>query len=325
MEDALIGRALRHVKELWPDYYGLLLTAPFLGWFVWTVLISGERRPELFLITLVVFGLALGSKKSKRLFLGLYPIGLLGLVYDGMRFVKNVGLTADRVHICDLRALDMHILSVDLGGGMRGSVHDYFLTHHWTIVDIICAVPYGTFIFVAIAFAIFLYTRDYSAMQRFGWTFLLLNLAGFVTYHIYPAAPPWYYHAHGCVADLTSHASEGRRLAHVDALMGWGYFAGFYGRSNDVFGAVPSLHVAYPSLVILYGWKHFKTPLRIASVIFLVTMCFAAVYLDHHWIFDVLLGLIYTIIVWAAVRFVWNKLAERAPAQATALPVHHGA
>ena len=54
-------------------------------------------------------------------------------------------------------------------------------------------------------------------------------------------------------------------------------------------------------------------------------MCFAAVYLDHHWIFDVLLGLTYTVTVFAGVRFVWNKLAERAPAQSAALPVSNGA
>lgn len=318
-------RLLRHIESLWPGYVGLLLTTPFLGWFVWTVVISGERRPELFLIFLVVYALALGNQATKKLFLGLYPIGLLALVYDGMRFVKYLGITADRVHVCDLRAIDMSIASVDLGGGVRGSVHDWFMLHHTTWLDVLCAIPYGTFIYVDVAFAVFLYTRDYRAMQRFGWTFLLLNLAGFTTYHIYPAAPPWYYHLRGCVADLTAHASEGTRLAHVDALMGWHYFAGFYGRSNDVFGAVPSLHVAYPLLVILYGWRHFKTGLRVAISIFFAVMCFAAVYLDHHWIVDVMLGIVYTLSVHNGVRWVWNKLADSARSQPTATAVENGA
>ncbi len=320
----MIRRFLNHVESLWPGYAGLLLTAPFLGWFIWTVVISGERRFELFLLFFVVYALALGNAATKKLFLGLYPIGLLALVYDGMRFVKYVGITADRVHICDLRAIDMSILSVDLGGGVRGSVHDWFLLHHTTLLDIICAIPYGTFIYVDVAFAIFLYTRDYAAMQRFGWTFLLLNLAGFFTYHLYPAAPPWYYHAHGCTADLTAHASEGPRLAHVDALMNWKYFAGFYGRSNDVFGAVPSLHVAYPLLLILYGWKFFKAPLKIATGAFFATMCFAAVYLDHHWIVDVILGIIYTVSVHYGVKWIWQRRTEAARL-GDAAPVQNGA
>ena len=28
-------------------------------------------------------------------------------------------------------------------------------------------------------------------MRRFAWTFFFLNVAGFLTYHLYPAAPPW--------------------------------------------------------------------------------------------------------------------------------------
>lgn len=306
--EALIERFTRHVRALWPGW-SLLAIAPFLGWFMLTVVINGERRFELFLITAVCLILSLVNARTKKLFLGLYPIGLLALVYDSMRYWKSVGVTATRVHICDLRAIDMSIFSVDLGNGVRGSIHDWFLIHHTTVLDVICAIPYGTFIYFDIAFAVFLYTRDYTAMQRFGWTFLLLNIAGFTTYHIYPAAPPWYFHAHGCVVDLTAHASEGPRLAHVDALMGWKYFAGFYGRSNDVFGAVPSLHVSYPLLVILYGWRFFNTPLRVFVGAFFVVMCFAAVYLDHHWIFDVLLGITYTLTVHHGVRLAWNRIS----------------
>ncbi|MEO8875396.1 MAG: phosphatase PAP2 family protein [Polyangiaceae bacterium] len=328
MVAALIERFVRHFRTLWPGA-SFLMTAPFTAWFIWTVLINGERRFELFLIFGVVNVLALINAKTKRLFVGLYPIGLLGLVYDSMRFWKSVGITPERIHICDLRAIDMSIFSVDLGNGVRGSVHDYFLVHHTTFLDVICAIPYGTFIYVDIAFAIFLYTRDYQAMQRFGWTFLLLNIAGFTTYHIYPAAPPWYYHAHGCIADMSAHASEGPHLTHVDALMGWKYFAGFYGRSNDVFGAVPSLHVSYPLLVILYGWRYFKTPLRVAISIFFIVMCFAAVYLDHHWIFDVLLGILYTLAVHNGVRLLWNRISpptkSTEPSASLATAVPHGA
>jgi membrane-associated phospholipid phosphatase len=39
-------------------------------------------------------------------------------------------------------------------------------------------------------------------------------------------------------------------------------------------------------------------------VLFLVSMCVAAVVLDHHWIVDVLLGLAYTLAVFAATMLV---------------------
>ena len=223
-----------------------------------------------------------------------------------MRFVKDVGATAERVHVCDLRALDARWF-----GAGGGTVHDWFQAHPSPILDLVSAVPYGTFIEVEIAFAIYLYVRDYGAMLRFGWTFLLVNLCGFVTYHLYPAAPPWYFHAHGCVADLATHASEGPALARVDAILGVPYFASFYGRSASVFGAVPSLHVAYPLLVLLFGWPRFRVLGRVLASLFFATMCFAAVYLDHHWIIDVLLGISYTLIVDRAVAKVLS--APRAP------------
>jgi hypothetical protein len=289
---------------------GAWLPAPFVMWSAFRF-IAGDRRWELVLLAVVVPLLAYGSVKSKHLFDGLYPIGLLGLVYDAMRFVKNVGLTPERVHVCDLREIDMRIASVEIDG-VRVSVHDWLQSHASLAIDVLAAVPYGIFIYIVLAFAVFLYVKDYPRMRRFGWIFLLVNLAGFATYHAYPAAPPWYFHAHGCVVDLAAHASEGPNLARVDALLGVSYFASMYGRSSDVFGAVPSLHVAYPMLVVLFGWRLFGVTARAASLLFLASMCFAAVYLDHHWITDIIVGLAYTVAIYAALESLVRYRSKRA-------------
>ena len=137
---------------------------------------------------------------------------------------------------------------------------------------------------MSFGFAFFLYRRDYDRLRQFSWAFLLVNLAGFATYHLYPAAPPWYFHQHGCVVDLAALPSEGASLARVDALLGIPYLHSFYGRSSDVFGAVPSLHVAYPMLVVMFGWPILRWPGRAFALTFLGSMCTAAVYRDHHWI-----------------------------------------
>jgi hypothetical protein len=130
---------------------------------------------------------------------------------------------------------------------------------------------------------------------------------GFITYHVYPAAPPWYFHTHGCVVDVLARSSEGPNLARVDALLGVHYFQGLYGRSNDVFGAVPSLHVAYPLVVVLDGWRLFGRFGKIFTTSFWAVMCFAAVYLDHHWVIDVILGLIYALGAFSFVRWVSTR------------------
>jgi inositol phosphorylceramide synthase catalytic subunit len=152
-------------------------------------------------------------------------------------------------------------------------------------------------------------------VQRYAWVFLLMNLAAFITYHLYPAAPPWYYHAHGCEISMTALPSEGPRLAHVDAVLGITYFKGIYSRSSDLYGAVPSLHVAYPLLIVVEGWRSFRWLGRSLSLLFLFSMGFAAIYLDHHWVCDVMLGFTYCVASVALVRFIGARLAASPPGE----------
>ncbi|HVU02184.1 MAG TPA: phosphatase PAP2 family protein [Polyangiaceae bacterium] len=298
------------------------IAAPFVGWPAYLVS-RGELRWELALA--VFFGAVLPflGPGARRLHGGILPVLLVGLLYDSMRFVKNVGITPERVHTCDLQRLDATLFGYRAADGPH-TIHDYFQARPSLPLDVFFAIPYGVFLGAAVLFALFLYFRDYGKMQRFMWAFLAMNVAGFVTYHLYPAAPPWYVHQHGCVADLAARASEGPNLARVDAWLGFPYFRGFYGRSNDVFGAVPSLHVGYPVLIALEGWTAFRSsskPVtwfwRAAASAFVLWMAGAAVYLDHHWVVDVALGVLYAACANLALRFVRVRKAtpeaERAP------------
>jgi len=318
-----LRRLFDHPRELWGGGPGVLLPVPFLLWLLWWAATRHEMRVEQLAITLAAFTLAWGTSKTKELFLGLLPLALVGVLYDSMKLVQNVGVSPERVHLCDLRALDMRIWPVDIDGS-TGTPHDWFRVHHSTALDVLCAIPYGTFLFAVMACVIYFYFKDRAAMRQLGWGFFVLNLAGFVTYHLLPAAPPWYFHEHGCVVDLAAKASTGARLAHVDQLLGFGYFRGMYGRASDVFGALPSLHVAYPLLIVLCGYRSFGPVLRVASIAYFVTMCFAAVYLDHHWMVDVLLGLAYTLVLYPVVRAVAQASARRSQLGGSA-PAHVGA
>ncbi len=303
---AQLGRLWQHMRGLWPRYT-LLPPLPFFLVAIWAAL-RGDLRWDHLGVAIFVFAMAYFNQATKRMVVGLYPIGLVALLYDSMKLVKNFGVTPERVHLCDLRAAEVRWFGIDLGG-TRTTVHDWLQPHATVALDLLSSIPYGTFIFVAMGTAVYLYFKDFSAMQRFMWAFLAMNVLGFVTYHLYPAAPPWYYHTHGCSVDLSSGASEGPNLARVDQLLGVHYFGGMYGRSSDVFGAVPSLHVAYPLLVVFEAWRHFRWPFRLAAIGYFLLMCFAAVYLDHHWIIDVIIGIIYCLFVAGATRAVqrWRR------------------
>lgn len=302
----------RHLVRLWPRWT-LLPPVPF----VLAVVVNaarGELRWDHVALLVAVVGLAYTNAWTKRLCSGLYPMGLVALLYDSMRFVQHVGVDASSVHVCDLRAIELRYFGVTVDG-VRMTLQDLLQRHATPALDLLCAVPYGTFLFYCVAFAVFLFFRDIRSMQRFTWGWLLLNVVGFVTYHLYPAAPPWYFHAHGCSVDLLARASEGPNLARVDAMLGTTYFRGLYGRASDVFGAVPSLHAAYPMLVVLEGWPLLRWPGRTVTVAFSALMCFAAVYLDHHWVVDIVVGLSYAVLVFALLRLVSFVLARRRAAE----------
>jgi inositol phosphorylceramide synthase catalytic subunit len=298
-DDAMVIRFWQHVRTLWPGVT-MFAPLPFLAHAAWAGA-GGHFHWENAAVLAVVLVLFCAGARSKKLLLGAYPLGLVGVLYDAMKIGEGVGVSANTVHVCDLRAHELALFGVTMGQ-RRVTYQDWFQAHPSRFLDAICAIPYGTFIFVCAACAVWLYIRDYPRMVRFGWCFFALNVAGFVTYHVYPAAPPWYYHAHGCTVDLRAAASEGPGLARVDAALGIQYFAGMYGRASDVFGAMPSLHVAYPLLIVVEGWAVMRPTIRAASIAFFLLMCFSAVYLDHHWVLDVLAGIAYCLSVVGAAR-----------------------
>jgi inositol phosphorylceramide synthase catalytic subunit len=291
-------RVVRHIRALWPRA-GVLLPLPFVAWGLYRLVTHTLRWEEL-AMTIVAPALAYTNERTKRLFVSIFPIGLLGLTYDTMGYVQDVGVSAARVHDCDLRAIESRLF-----GRPGWTVHDWLQAHSTNVLDRLCAIPYGTFLFAVVVFAVFLHAlTPREAIARFSWTFFAMNILGFVTYHVYPAAPPWYFHAHGCTVVLSARASEGPNLARVDAWMGVRYFGGLYGRSNDVFGSVPSLHVTYPALMAIEGWRWLGPVGRALSIAYALLMCFAAVYLDHHWIVDVVLGLLFCAVSYVAVSLV---------------------
>jgi hypothetical protein len=249
----------------------------------------GGLRWDHVALAVAATSLAYGNRRTKRLFEGLVPLSLVAMLYDGMRLSRNAGLAPSKVHVADIREKELAWFGVGKGAS-RVTLQDWFYEHASFPVDLFCAIPYGIFLWVVAGYAAFLIVRDQDAQRRFAWGFFVLNVAGFVTYHLYPAAPPWYFRTHGDRVDLRAAPSEGSHLARVDAFMGYPYFKKLYARGSDVFGAVPSLHVAYPLLMIHEGWRLHGPAGRSLLALFYGSMCFSAVYLDHHWVIDVLLG-----------------------------------
>lgn len=281
----------------------LLLALPLSGWSALRLVQEGASWERVAFV-IVPLALAGWSAASKRLYFAIYPLGMVGVLYDAMRFVKAARGSRRVVHICDLRDLEIRLFGISMDG-QRTTVHDWLQAHATPALDVFFAIPYATFLFAYVGVGLLLFRRSHRALARYAWCFFFMNLAAFVTYHLYPAAPPWYFHAYGCALDTSVSPWEGPNLARVDAWMGVRYFGGMYARSSEVFGAMPSLHVAYPLVILLEGWAWFGVRERALATAFFASMIVAAVYLDHHWVIDVVAGLTYGLLSVALVRWMW--------------------
>lgn len=250
--------------------------------------------------------------KKTRLFLKyFFPFMLTGIVYDSMRYYYWWGISG-HIHVAEPYLLEKTLFGIRAGESVLTS-NEFFVAHTWSIADLFCGFAYLVFVveYLSAAFLLFFSSR-LTLLRTFGWCFFLVNVMGFATYYIYPAAPPWYVTQYGLgPARLDVHASASA-ASRFDALLGTHFFDAWYGAAVDVYGAIPSLHVAYPLLV---AWVAFVCRWgRLPAVLFYILMCFSAVYLQHHYIIDVVLGSTYAVAALLLVRTA-EKAACAEPAE----------
>jgi len=169
--------------------------------------------------------------------------------------------------------------------------NEYFNLKGTTFLDVVTGLFYLCWIPVPLSFAAYLFFKNKRQFLYFALTFLLVNLLGFIVYYLYPAAPPWYVQYHGFQFHPMTMGNTGG-LAKFDAYFNIDLFHSIYAKGSNVFAAMPSLHSAYPVIVVYYS---FKNRLKVANVLFVIVMIgiwFTAVYASHHYILDVMAGII---------------------------------
>ena len=277
---------------------------------------TGTTRPEQWVLSALMVVLVVWGEGTRRFFLGLLPFLLFGLTYDLMHITQPLFRHLD-IHVEEPYRFDRYFFGIPTAEGVL-TPNELFARHNWPVVDFFTGLSYIVFVYWAIGFAAWLalFRRDEAGrklLSRFGWTFYLMNVAGFLTYYLYPAAPPWYVADYGLGPANLDATSSAAGAARWDELTGIPYFKAFYGRSADVFGAIPSLHVSYPLLTFLYALELRKRWFTLASFGLFLLVSFAAVYLNHHYVLDVLLGVLYTVVAFGVERALRSR-AARAPA-----------
>jgi membrane-associated phospholipid phosphatase len=261
-------------------------------------------------IMLGCLGLLDAYNEKTRLFLRtFFAFIITGAIYDSLRYTLDAG-TAGRIHVAGPYLFDRAFF------GVAGhTLNEFFAIHHWAIADLVSGFSYLIYVAEYLALGMILFfTGHVHHARTFSRAFFAVNILGFITYFAYPAAPPWYVAIHGFgPADMNVPPSPGA-AQRFDALLGTHIFSNMYGHSVEVFGAIPSLHVAYPLMAAVLAFRIRELRwARWPALIYAPIMCFSAIYLQHHYMIDVLVGLLYASLVITAILLWERRSAKHAP------------
>ena len=268
----------------WRDI--LITSAISILYILLSSILVGYKTDQLVLV--IIFNTLYYASFTTRKFITGFSIFIVyWAIYDYMKAFPNYHYNT--VHIEGLYNAEKAAFGIHTAAGIV-TPNEYWLTHTTQFLDALSGVFYLCWVPVPLLFATYLFYKNREQFLQFTLTFLFVNLIGFVVYYIYPAAPPWYVQQHG-FNFIAATPGNTAGLQRFDKLFHVTVFQSLYAKGSNVFAAMPSLHSAYPLVVLYYGLKNKLGIFNIVLATVVLGIWFAAVYTSHHYILDVLAGI----------------------------------
>jgi len=273
----------------------LMMAAISAAYLLVSYFLIGYRPEQLFLVVLCNT-LFFASLVTRSFVVAFSVFVIYWIIFDYMKAFPNYRYNS--VHIESIYNAEKNIFGIKTNDGNTITPNEYWQLHQHAVLDFLSGVFYLCWIPVPLMFAIYLYIKKKRQFFYFAFTFLLVNLLGFVIYYSYPAAAPWYVTKYGFVFNAHTPGNTAG-LARFDAMVHANIFQSLYSKGSNVFAAMPSLHSAYPVIVFYYALKN---RVGYMNIVFATVMCgiwFSAVYTNHHYVLDVIAGIICAIVgIW---------------------------
>lgn len=161
-----------------------------------------------------------------------------------------------------------------------------YLDSGWfRLMSLYCNIVYLTQLFGVPVILMIQWLRGETVLfRRMVWSLSALHAMSLFIYLSYPAAPPWWVYENGFTQPGEMNSMP-REFARGSAL------AGLFHLSPNRFAAIPSLHGAYPLLLTLVLGIHGCSARWVALAgLYAISMWFACVFLNQHYIVDLLIG-----------------------------------
>lgn len=218
---------------------------------------------------------------------------------------------------------------------------------HLAAWDVLAATMYMLHFLAPLVAGFALWLSDRRVFRQYAVAFVVVAIAGFATYIVYPAVPPWMageklVHING--EYLSNHSAQDLQyLRSLGIAHPWQYvrtrgvvylpgvqnifnaiMSNWYNPYNgtifpffkvlhmhyDQVGAMPSEHSAYPMLFFLFLRRQFGRAGYLALV-YIGLILFAILYLGQHYVADALVGFVYAAIGYLLVTRVYPAVRAR--------------
>lgn len=179
---------------------------------------------------------------------------------------------------------------------------------HWW--DYAAWTVYNSHFFTSYVIAAVLWKRNHERFRRFIALFVGLTFVGYAGYLLYPAMPPW------MASQAVRMAATTRIIPLVWQHIGLKAAAALFTSGNEFannVAAMPSLHAAYPVLILLFFWAGARRPVRVLLVSYAVAMDFALVYTGEHFVADEVAGWTCAVVVFFAGSRLLDRRRARQP------------
>eukprot|EP01111_Echinosteliopsis_oligospora_P005967 TRINITY_DN1978_c0_g1_i1.p1 TRINITY_DN1978_c0_g1~~TRINITY_DN1978_c0_g1_i1.p1 ORF type:complete len:314 (+),score=47.47 TRINITY_DN1978_c0_g1_i1:228-1169(+) len=172
-------------------------------------------------------------------------------------------------------------------------------------LDLLGAVGYTIHMAWPFVFLAYLLWRERWLVLPYVNCFGIINCLGLITQLVLPTAPPWYFEKYGFSAASYALKGDPAGLERVDEHFNISFYKNMFYNSPLVFGSFPSLHVGWPSMLalfIVFEARRLKAPVKCFSVFYVVYISLVVIYLQHHYVVDVIGGMVYAFTAYQLTR-----------------------
>lgn len=260
--------------------------------------------PDRYALVLILGSLLI--KKTRGFLLDWMPFLFILIAYDFLRGLAP--FLNGNVHFTEMIWADIAIFGVLPNLALQNR---FFNPDHLSFLDFYATFFYFLHFALPLSFGFLLWMTNRPNFKIFVTSILLLSYAGWITYVIFPAAPPWLAEQQGYISGMTKILDK--TLATFPDQYNLPTI--YHNFNPNPVAAVPSMHAAYPVLVFLFCLKFFKWK-GLLFLPYVASVWFSMVYLGEHYVVDELLGGLYAVIffflaIWLHTKADFNLLLKK--------------